>query len=144
MYAFAYPAKLTVGSDGRTLVEFVDLPRVATDGKDRREAFEEAMDALGSDLSIRLTRREEIPVPSTVKRGHRLVPVPLWLAPKLALYLARRDQQVNNSELARRLGVHERVVRRMLDPQHATKTERIQAALAILGKQMTVEVRDAA
>ena len=144
MFAFAYPAKLTVGSDGRTLVEFVDLPRVATDGKDRREAFEEAMDALGSDLSIRLTRREEIPVPSTAKRGHRLVPVPLWLAPKLALYLAMRDQQVNNSELARRLSVHERVVRRMLDPQHATKTERIQAALAILGKQITVEVRDAA
>jgi antitoxin HicB len=144
MFAFAYPAKFTVGSDGRTLVEFVDLPRVATDGKDRREAFEEAMDALGSDLSIRLNRREEIPIPSTAKRGHRLVPVPLWLAPKLALYLAMRDQQVNNSELARRLGVHERVVRRMLDPRHATKTERIQAALAILGKQMTVEVRDAA
>jgi antitoxin HicB len=144
MFAFAYPAKLSVGSDGRILVEFVDLPRVATDGKDRREAFEEAMDALGSDLSIRLTRREEIPVPSTAKRGHRLVPVPLWLAPKLALYLAMRDQQVNNSELARRIGVHERVVRRMLDPQHATKTERIQAALAILGKQITVEVRDAA
>jgi antitoxin HicB len=55
-----------------------------------------------------------------------------------------RDQQVNNSELARRIGVHERVIRRMLDPEHATKAERIQAALAALGKQMTVEVRDAA
>ena len=63
---------------------------------------------------------------------------------QLALYLAMRDQRVNNSELARRLGVHERVVRRMLDPQHATKAEKIQAALAVLGKQMTVEVRDAA
>jgi hypothetical protein len=29
----------------------------------------------------------------------------------------------------------------MLDPEHATKAERIQAALAALGKQMTVEVR---
>ena len=46
--------------------------------------------------------------------------------------------------LARRLGLHERVVRRMLDPEHATKAEKIQAALAMLGKQMTVEVRDAA
>jgi len=55
-----------------------------------------------------------------------------------------RDQRVNNSELARRLGVYERVVRRMLDPQYATKAEKIQAALAVLGKQMTVEVRDAA
>ena len=144
MFTFAYPARLTVGRDGRVLVEFVDLPRVATDGKDRREAFEEAMDALGSDLSIRLSRREEIPVPSRAKRGHRMVPVPLWLAPKLALYVAMRDQRVNNSELARRLGVHERVVRRMMDPQHATKAEKIQAALAVLGKQMTVEMRDAA
>ena len=72
------------------------------------------------------------------------MPVPLWLAPKLALYLAMRDQKVNNSELARRLGVHERVIRRMLDPEHASKAGRIQAALAALGKQMTVEVRDAA
>jgi antitoxin HicB len=144
MFAFAYPAKFTAASDGRVLVEFVDLPRVATDGKDEREAFEEAMDALGSDLSIRLSRRESIPPASIPKRKHRLVPVPLWLAPKLALFMAMRDRKVNNSELARRLGVHERVVRRMLDPQHATKTDRIQAALAVLGKQMTLEVKDAA
>src|SRR3989441_4182253 len=129
MSAFTYPARFKAGSDGRILVEFVDLPHVATVGKNEREAFEEAMDALGSDLSIRLSRREEIPAPSAAKRNHRLVPVPLWLAPKLALYLAMRDRKVNNSELARRLGVHERVVRRMLDPQHATKAEKIRAAL---------------
>jgi antitoxin HicB len=144
MSAFEYPVKLIAGSDGRILVEFVDFPRLATDGKDKHEAFEEAMDALGSELSIRLSRREEIPAPSAAKRGHRLVPVPLWLAPKLALYLAMRDQQVNNSELARRLGVHERVVRRMLDPRHATRTEKIQTALTVLGKHMTVQIRDAA
>ena len=141
---FIYPAKFTTGSDGRVLVEFVNLPRVATDGEDEREAMEEAMDALGSDLSIRLSRREEIPSPSPAKRGQRLIPVPLWLAPKLALYLVMRDQHVSNSELARRLGLHERVIRRMLDPEHATKAEKIQTALAVLGKQMTVEVRDAA
>ncbi len=144
MSLFSYPAKFTIGADGRVLVEFVDLPRVATDGKHEREAMEEAMDALGSDLSIRLSRREEIPPPSPVKRGQRHVPVPLWLAPKLAFYLAMRHQRVSNSELARRLGLHERVVRRMLDPKHATKAEKIQAALAALGKQLTVEVRDAA
>ena len=144
MFSFSYPAKFTTGSDGRVMVEFGDLARVATDGKDHREAMEEAMDALGSDLSIRLSRRESIPAPSPVKRGQRLVSVPLWLAPKLALYLAMRDQGVSNSELARRLGLHERVIRRMLDPEHATKAEKIQAALAVLGKQLTVEVHDAA
>lgn len=144
MSALTYPAKFTAGNDGRVLVEFIDLPRAATDGKDQHEAMEEAMDALGSDLSIRLPRREEIPAPSAAKRGRRLVPVPLWLAPKLALYLAMRDREVNYSELARRLGVHERVIRRMLDPEHASKAGRIRSALAALGKQVTVEVRDAA
>jgi antitoxin HicB len=144
MSAFTYPARFTTGSDGRLLVEFVDLPRVATDGKDEHEAMEEAIDALGSDLSIRLSRREEIPAPSAAKRGQRAVPVPLWLAPKLALYLAMRDEGVSNSDLARRLGVDERVIRRMLDPAHASKPVRIQAALTALGKQMIVEVRDAA
>jgi antitoxin HicB len=143
MSAFTYPARFTAGRDGRTQVEFIDLPRVATDGKGDLEAMEEAIDALGSDLSIRLSRKEEIPTPSPVKRGQRLVPVPLWLAPKLALYLAMRERKVNNSELARRLGVHERVIRRMLDPEHATKAEKIQAALAALGKQLMVEVHNA-
>ena len=77
MSQFSYPAKFTTGSDGRVLVEFVDLPRVATDGKDEREAMVEAMDALASDLSIRLSRRDEIPSPSSAKRGQRLIPVPL-------------------------------------------------------------------
>ena len=93
MSAFTYPAKFTAGSDGRVLVEFVDLPRVATDGADSREAMEEAVDALGSDLSIRLSTGEEIPAPSTAKRGERLVSLPFWLAPKLARYLAMRDQK---------------------------------------------------
>lgn len=144
LFSFAYPARMTAGSDGRILVEFVDLPKVATDGADEAEAFEEASDALGSDLSMRLWHREEIPPPSPVKRRQKLIPVPLWLAPKLALYLAMREEEISNSELARRLGVHERVVRRMLDPQHATKSERIQSALAVLGKRMILEVHNAA
>jgi antitoxin HicB len=143
MSAFTYPAKLSIGSDGRILVEFVDLPRVATDGRNLSEALEEAIDALGSDLSIRISRREEIPAPSPAKRGQRLIPVPWWLVPKLALYLAMRDHGINNSELARRLNVDERVVRRMLDPAHETKAEKIQAALAVLGKRLTMAVEDA-
>jgi len=138
------PARFTAGSDSRVLVEFVDLPRVATDGRDRQEALKRLWTPLGRTCQSAYSRREKIPTPSAAKRGRRLVPVPLWLAPKLALYVAMREQQVNNSELARRIGVHERVIRRMLDPEHATKAERIQAALAALGKQMTVEVRDAA
>ena len=61
MSALNYPAKFTTGRDGRVLVEFIDLPRVATDGKDESEAVEEAVDALGSDLSIRLLAKGRHP-----------------------------------------------------------------------------------
>ncbi len=40
MSAFAYPARFTTCGDGRILVEFADLPHVATDGKDDQEALQ--------------------------------------------------------------------------------------------------------
>ena len=49
-----------------------------------------------------------------------------------------------NTELARRLGVSETVVRRMLHPTHDTRPEKIQAALAALGKRIVVVFEDAA
>lgn len=78
------------------------------------------------------------------KRGQRMIPVPLWIAGKLALYLTMTKQGVSNSELARRLGVRETVVRRMLDPDHDTRSEKIQAALEALGKRIVVAIDDAA
>jgi antitoxin HicB len=70
--------------------------------------------------------------------------VPLYLAPKLALYLAMREHDMRNTDLAKRLGVSETVVRRMLDPKLATKPERIQAALPALGKRIVISFEDAA
>ena len=141
---FVYPAKLTRDPAGRVLVRFPDLPGAATDGAGPAEAIEEAIDCLGSYLAARMARKEDIPEPSTGKRGTSPIPVPLWLAPKLALYLAVRAEGMSNSELARRLNVRETVVRRMLDPDHETKAEKIQAALAVLGKHLAIEVRNAA
>jgi antitoxin HicB len=144
MFAFSYRAIFSRDQDGRVLVRFPDLPGVATDGRDMAEAMVEAVDCLGSDLSIRMLQKEKIPAPSAPKRGQRLVPVPLWLAPSLALYLAMREQDISNCELARRLGCRETVVRRMLDPNHNTKPEKLQAALAVLGKRIAITVEDAA
>jgi antitoxin HicB len=48
------------------------------------------------------------------------------------------------SPLARRLGVRETIVRRMLDPNHATKAEKLQSALTALGKRIVVALEDAA
>ena len=129
---------------GRPVVTFPDFPACHRDGKDLREAVEEAIDCLGSVIAARIAERTTIPSPSRLKRGQRLVPVRLWLAGKLALDLARREQGISNSALARRLGVRETVVRRMLDPNHETRSEKLQAALDALGKRIVVAIADAA
>lgn len=144
MLSFSYPAVFRADEAGRPVVSFPDFPESHTDGKDMMEAMEEAIDCLGSTISLRMSMKEEIPAPSAPKRGQRLVPVPLWIAGKLGLYLAMREKRVSNSELARRLGLRETVVRRMLDPEHDSKPGKIEAALAALGKRVVVAVEDAA
>ncbi len=144
MNAFCYPAVFEPDEDGRPVVSFPDFPHAHTDGKDMREAMEEAIDCLGSVIAHHMAEKLDIPTPSKLKRGQRLVPVPLWIAAKLALFLAMKDQGINNSELSRRLGVSETVVRRMLDPDHDTKSEKLQAALEALGRRIVVTVQEAA
>jgi antitoxin HicB len=144
MFSFAYPAAFRPDEKGRPVVSFPDFPRCHTDGKNMREAMDDAIDCLGSVLASRIAMKTEIPKPSPLKRGQLLVPVPLWIAGKLALYLAMREKRISNSALARKLGIRETVVRRMLDPEHETKLEKLQAALDALGKRIVVAVEDAA
>ncbi len=144
MFSIAYPATFRPDETGRPVVSFPDFPRTHTDGKNMREAFEEATDCLGSAIAAHIAEKLEIPEPSALKRGQKLVPVPLWIAGKLALYRTMRAQKITNSALARRLGVRETVVRRMLDPDHATKAEKLQVALSALGKRIVVALDDVA
>ena len=55
-----------------------------------------------------------------------------------------REKRINNSELARRMRVTEMIVRRMLNPRHDTKPEKLQEALELLGKKVLITVEDAA
>ena len=143
MFSFHYPGAPARDEAGRWLVTFPDFPNIATDGGDLAEALEEASVCLASEIAFRMVDKEQIPQPSPPKRGQRLIPVPLHLAPKLALYLAMREHRINNVQLARRLGVTEAVVRRLLDPRHDSRPEKVQAALATLGKRLVVSVEAA-
>ena len=69
-------------------------------------------------------------------------PVPIAL--KAALYKAFREAGVSQRRLARDLDVAESEVRRMLNPDHATKSATIDRALRRLGKRVSVTVGEAA
>jgi antitoxin HicB len=145
MFKACYPATFLPEDNGKGFhVRFPDLPEALTGGDDLADTFEQAADCLAEAIAGRIARGDEIPRPSKPKRGQHLIGVPLYLAPKLALYLAMRERHMTNTELAERLGVSETVIRRMLNPKHDTKPERIQAALVALGKRVVVTFEDAA
>jgi antitoxin HicB len=145
MFIASYPATFLREEGGKGFhVRFPDLPEALTSGDDLADTFIQAADCLAEAIAGRIVRGDKIPAPSQPKRRQHGIGVPLYLAPKLALYLAMRERNMRNTELAARLGVSETVVRRMLDPKHNTKPERIQSALAALGKRIVVAFEDAA
>ncbi len=146
MQHLSYPARLSPEPERAYTVTFRDLPEAITSGTDLDDALAQAADCLSCALAGRIKDRREIPRASRPRRGSgfHLIQVPLYLAPKVALYMAMRESNTNNSQLARKLGVTETVIRRMLNPHHDTKAEKLQAALEALGKRILVAVENAA
>jgi antitoxin HicB len=145
MFTAIYPASVHREEEGNGFfVRFPDLPEALTSGDDLPDALAQAADCLAEAVAGRIRRGDPIPSPSRLKRGQHPIGVPLYLAPKLALYIAMREQGLKNTALAKRIGVSETVVRRMLDPKHNTKPEKIQNALTALGKRIVVTFEDAA
>jgi antitoxin HicB len=144
MLTLRYPAVIRREPGDGYLVRFPDLQGAVTSGDDLADALVEAVDCLAAALAVGIKYREDIPLPSEPKRGMRLIDVPFDLAPKVALYIAIRQAGISNSELARRMGVRETIVRRMLDPKHSMRLETLQKAFSALGKKLAVSLLDAA
>jgi antitoxin HicB len=138
MRSFTYPARVSRDRAGRYLVTFPDLPRCATDGRTVAEALAEGADALDEAVAHRIAQGLEIPPPSGLKKGQRAVSLSAQMSAKAALYLALRTAGLSKSGLARRLGVGEAEVRRMLDPRHNTRLPRLEQALAALGQRLVI------
>jgi antitoxin HicB len=140
-HEFAYPVTLTPDeTDGGFVIAFPDVPEAITQGDDTADALIQAADALEEAIAGRIRRGDPIPEPSAAGPDQPVVPVPALTAAKAALYLALREAGISKSELAARLGCDEKEVRRLLDPKHLSKLPRIQKALTVLGKGLTVSL----
>ncbi len=140
---YSYPIDLHKEPEGGYSVTFPDFDEALTDGDTLAEAVAEAADCLEEAIAGRMARREDIPAPSPAKDRPAVTPGAV-LAAKTALYEALREQRLSSSAFAVALGVQESVVRRMLDPRHATKIGRLEEALARFGKRLVITVEAAA
>lgn len=137
---YAYPATLSQQPDGSLLVQFPDVPEALTSGNDRNEALHEAEDALAAALGGYVHSGRPLPAPSPVSPGSDLVALSPLVASKLALYQSMKEQGLTNVALAKQLGLSEGAVRRLLNPNHSSRIEKIETALLALGKHLILEV----
>jgi antitoxin HicB len=141
---YAYPVRLDPEPDGSAVnVSFPDVPEALTWGDDGVEALILAEDCATGALRGYIKRGWPVPRPSP-SRGRPTVTLPPLVAAKLALYEAMHTQAVSGEDLAARLGIAEPAVRRLLDLDHRSHIDQVEAALRCLGKRLEVTVRDAA
>jgi len=138
-----YPLDLTPDDNDTLLVTSPDFPELTTFGEALEDARTHGADALLAMIETYMERGLAVPSPSDAA-GRPTVRLPTLTAAKVALHNTMREQRVTQLDLAARLGCDPRQVRRMLDPRNASRMDQLDAALAALGKRLSVDVRDAA
>lgn len=121
-------------------VTFRDVPHGVTEGDDEAEALAMAQDLLACMLSDYAEQGKPFPKASAPKRGERLVFLPSLIQAKLALWARMGELGINKADLAEKLGIDHKAVRRLLKLDHNSRIENIEAALAALGKRLSVVV----
>lgn len=137
---YRYPVTLTRDAKDNYAVTFPDFSEAVSFGESEADALDQAVDCLDEVLASRIRLREAIPRPSKIRK--LAVEPSLAIVAKLALYEAFEKADMAKSKLARELDLNESEVRRMFDPLHPTKIPRIQKALRVLGKRMSLTIED--
>lgn len=143
MNRFQYAVLLSPAEEGGYVVTCRDLPELVTQGESVEDALEQASDAMDEVFATYLTEGLDFPEPSKARRRERMVAPPPETVAKAALYVAMRRAGISKVQLAKRLGVDEKEVRRLLDPHYGSKLPRIAKAISVLGQRLVIGVETA-
>jgi antitoxin HicB len=143
---FAFPCNIVRDEEeaedtGREayVVTFPDVCGASTGGWSWEEAIEMAEDCLSVALSVYVDRKEPIPAPSALVDDQVLIPVPLRVAAKLALYTTMRERGLSNGHLASKLGMSEPAVIKLVNPIYRSPINHVEKALKAVGCSLLVE-----
>lgn len=120
-----------------------DLPQFHSYGDNEEHALREAVDGIESTLSIYVDERRSIPAASAPEADELVVRLPTVTVAKIALWNAMMERDMRKADLCRLLGVHQAQGDRLVDFLHTSKMEQLEAALAALGKRLSISVEAA-
>ena len=143
---YQYPVRFKTDSNGTLLVTFPDVPEAITFGETRADALARAAEALEAALSLYMDSRRDLPHPksSSSRKKTLTVTLPALTEAKLALYELMRANGVSKAELARKLICGKSQVDRLLDLNHGSRLDQLEAAFQALSKRMSITIEDAA
>lgn len=133
-----YCYTLTPDTNGTNLIQYPDLPEGASVSEGEHDLQANAAEGLEAVLQMYIDARRPIPLPTAVGDGS----VTLGALPTAKVFLSNEmlRQGVRKTELARRIGVHNPQVDRLLDLSHSSKLEAIEAAFSELGRRLNVTI----
>ena len=140
MNDFNYAVLLSPDEEGGYVVTCRDLPEVITQGDTIEHALNEARDALDESIALRISDNLDIPVSTKGLKGEYFVSPPIESHIKALLYQTMREERITKAELAKRLQVNEKSVRRMFEPHCKVKIQGMSKALEALGKRLVISV----
>jgi len=138
----AYPAVFEADPDGDYVVTFPDFGVGATQGDTYEEAIAHAADLLETMVANYMAEDWDLPNPSAAN-GRPLVRLAPLVAAKAELFRAMRAAGLSKGELAERLGMPQQQCARLFSIDHAQRLDRIDAALAALGRRLVVTTETA-
>ncbi len=135
-----YSVVLGRDDEGAVLVTFPDFPEARTTGEYEADALARARQTLSALLGTYIQQRRRIPTPSP--HAGPVITVPLLVEAKVRVYEAMQEGGVGRADLARRLRWHRPQVDRLLNVQHASRLDQLEAAIAALGRRFRLNVED--
>jgi len=135
----AYPAHFKQYAEDEIVVSFPDIPEALTSGVNHQDAYEEAQGALCEALAGRINHDGDIPIPKKHDKCE-LIPVPIEIAIKVALYLGQKEAKIRKTGLAQQMKCDEKHIRRLLDPHYHSKLPSMEKALNTLNQRVILTV----
>ncbi|WP_375686506.1 MULTISPECIES: type II toxin-antitoxin system HicB family antitoxin [unclassified Bartonella] len=138
-----YALKFIKDDNDTLLVVCKDFQEFITYGNDEKEALENAKNALLTVIMGRFQDREFVPC-GIYDVTYPFVEVSSLVTLKIAIHNAMIEKDLRKADLVRLLKLHPIQIDRLLDLNHATKLDALESTLIALGKEISINIQNAA
>ncbi len=138
--AFGYRYTLKRQENGWWLVRFPGIPEALTEGETEADARASAVDCVITALAGYMKAGKPLPREGAGHSGPDRAVLPSLVTAKLAVYETMRAGGWSKVKLAKKLGMSENSVRRLLDLYHSSQMWIIDEALAKMNAELSIDL----